>query len=1485
MQIPYFSHSLSLELRTDRLISPFWHQRRAVLLILIMLALLVIIVSTSQEADALTDHDPIHIVGDTNFTTANGVVSGSGSLGDPYIISGWNISFNNTTGLMVEQTSKYFVIENLTIMDSSTVNRYSAIKLEYVKYATIRNLSMNNSNSDSYGINVRYANNGWLNISNVTGLNYSEISTFRCKNVTLTDCYVSSYYIRDSTDAVIKNCTAFADLFDIYKSWNVTLLRCNGSNNTIGLRLYSSDSCVVESCVFTNNSDYDVGVSGWNNRLRNTTVGPRGISTSGYHDIDGTNTVNGKKIYYNKNATGLDISGDVGQVILINCSDSRIHNITLDGLYQGIYLRPSSNIRCENIKVSATRYAIYMRLGSNITLVNVTAIKLKSSHTDRSAVRIRATLNVTFQDCYVKGNNSNGIYYDYGSTNTSLKILNSTLTGGTNGLYGHMSTGTDYVIDNCTFSSSSNHGFFIYQHRSVTITNSTVYIGGKFTLGTGNATITGNTFIDCSIGLNGGYRSPFVTIDSNRFVNCSGTAILLWSTSGRVSNNTIRACSIGIAAQRDQATIENNTIDGCQIGIWTNSNNTTIRNNVITNASTTGIQISRGGYNEVSDCRISGPSTGILLSGSDNGTVGAINLDNCTIGILLEDANNNTISKCIIRDCISFGVEINGSYDNQVYHNTLNRTNFNLSSSKYNGPQAKDSAGGNQFDDGERGNLWWDYQFRYPDARVLAGGVWDTPYVLSGTGGSSDRYPIVSGVDLIPPVAVAGPDIFIDQNSTVMFNASLSRDNFGIADFEWSFSYDGEDILLTGEVTTFTFDIPGFYLVKLVVVDKFNNLANDTLNVTVRDTQPPVVLMDSNVPRDMGGWFELNGSRSWDNVGITSYLWIIDPEGSFIMKTGVVVNHTILTPGKYDVMLNVSDAAGNWAVGNLTITLLDIENPIADAGNDIEIDQGMEVTLDGTGSYDNGVIVEYHWNFDDNGEMVDLYGSHPTYRFLVPGTYTITLKVTDSADLTGFDEVVVVVLDREAPLARAGDDIEIEQGQIASFDGTDSFDNVGIVTYRWTFEHNATDVVLEGATATFTFEVPGVYTITLTVTDDNDLVDHDELTVTVHDTIAPVADAGPDIEVDMGEELTLDGRASSDNVGIVNYTWIVEAFGEEMNKTGNVTRFSISDADTYRVTLTVIDAAGNWAKDTLNIVVLDTEPPRLRAVMTERIDPGTALEMDATLSTDNVGVVGAVWIFDYDGEEVELTGMVETFTFDIQGDYTIYVRIYDAMGNEDSYYWDLEVSDIESPVAAAGEAIEPLLGTTLQLDGTRSTDNIGIVKYEWKIGIEYGSQALLGPTPTVEIDKTGLFVITLTVWDEAGNFDSDGFQVNVRPVLAPVRLGPFLDEDGKPLFDVEITMTLNGTVYTRRTNDDGNGTMDVEWYDIPGNAQVHAELDGYEPFDFEVTIDDMGIPNGEIPPMVHEEDSSETSSPHILIAIVLTSVGLVILLIVLMRRR
>lgn len=64
--------------------------------------------------------EPIYIYGNADFTCENGVVSGSGSQYDPYIIAGWRIVASEASyGINIEHTSKYFVIRNCIIEGAS----------------------------------------------------------------------------------------------------------------------------------------------------------------------------------------------------------------------------------------------------------------------------------------------------------------------------------------------------------------------------------------------------------------------------------------------------------------------------------------------------------------------------------------------------------------------------------------------------------------------------------------------------------------------------------------------------------------------------------------------------------------------------------------------------------------------------------------------------------------------------------------------------------------------------------------------------------------------------------------------------------------------------------------------------------------------------------------------------------------------------------------------------------------------------------------------------------------------------------------------------------------------------------------------------------------------------------------------------------------------------------------------------------------------
>ena len=161
---------------------------------------------------------------------------------------------------------------------------------------------------------------------------------------------------------------------------------------------------------------------------------------------------------------------------------------------------------------------------------------------------------------------------------------------------------------------------------------------------------------------------------------------------------------------------------------------------------------------------------------------------------------------------------------------------------------------------------------------------------------------------------------------------------------------------------------------------------------------------------DEGNEVTLDASGSEDSDGsIVSYLWT--EEGAEV-GTGENIVLSDLSVGTHTITLLVTDDEEATATDSVEITVNAVENlaPIADAGADQTVDEGTEVTLDGSGSEDTdgGSVVSYLWT--ENGVEVGT-GVSPVLSGLVAGSYDIELLITDNLGATATDSVTVTVND------------------------------------------------------------------------------------------------------------------------------------------------------------------------------------------------------------------------------------------------------------------------------------------------------------------------------------------------------------------------------------------------------------------------------------------------------------------------------------------
>jgi len=493
----------------------------------------------------------------------------------------------------------------------------------------------------------------------------------------------------------------------------------------------------------------------------------------------------------------------------------------------------------------------------------------------------------------------------------------------------------------------------------------------------------------------------------------------------------------------------------------------------------------------------------------------------------------------------------------------------------------------------------WDF---YDDGSILLVGqdvdyAYDTigthtcrVYVDDGMGHNVSASATIEVVADAPPVADAGEDITAPEDEPVMFDGRGSSDDVGV--INWTWTIDELSATLYGSQPEYEFLDVGTYTVTLVVRDTIDQESvPDEITVTITDaTDPTAVAEADDMDVDMGDTVTFDGSDSSDNVEVVNWTWTLVDE-VIVTLYGESVSYQFDTPGTYTVTLVVKDAMGNEGSVEIDIIVRDTEAPVAVAeASESEVDMDAMVTLDGSGSSDNyDDEMDFVWTFTD-GVAVELIGETIEYTFENAGVFEITLTVTDDEGNSDTATVTVTVLDTQSPVADASASAtEVDAGTTVTFDGTASTDNVGIDSYTWTFTYNGAPVSLDGATVSFEFDIAGAYIVTLNVTDAAGNYDIATVTITVQ---ASATDAAPTAvatvtptSATVGTSVTFSSTGSSDDIGIVNYTWTFVYEDATVTRYTASFSFTFDAAGTYDVTLTVRDGSGQTDEATVSVTI------------------------------------------------------------------------------------------------------------------------------------------------------------------------------------------------------------------------------------------------------------------------------------------------------------
>jgi uncharacterized delta-60 repeat protein len=541
--------------------------------------------------------------------------------------------------------------------------------------------------------------------------------------------------------------------------------------------------------------------------------------------------------------------------------------------------------------------------------------------------------------------------------------------------------------------------------------------------------------------------------------------------------------------------------------------------------------------------------------------------------------------------------------------------------------------------------------------------------------------------------------------------------------------------------------------------------------------------------------------------------------------------------------------------------------PTANAGGPYTVLEGGTVVLDGSQSSDPNQpanTLTYQWDLNGDGifgetgaaaTRGDETGINPTFSAVGldgPGTYTVSLRVTDNAGLSSTANATITIANVPPTPAIVGAPATSLEGTAinltASAIDPSPADMAAGFTYAWSVTKDG-NAFASGAGTNFSFtpDDNGTYVVSLSATDKDGGVGTASSVITVSNVAPTPTILGLPASSPEGTVINLSASATDpstvDSAAGFTYAWSVTKDGNAFTSgVGANFAFTPDDNGTYVVSLSATDKDGGVGTTSGAVLGTNVAPTPTIAGLPASSFEGTAITLTASATdpspVDTAAGFSYSWSVTKNGSAFASgTGANFTFTPDDNGTYAVSLTATDKDGGSGTASQNLTVSNVAPTAGISGpSSASTNQSCTFTLTASDPSPVDQAAGFTFTINWGDGSTQTVAGASGVQVSHTfqnpATYLVQVTATDKDG-----GVSAAASQTITIQQSGVF---DGNTL--TIYGTSGNDTILFRRSGDDGvrvilngstlgtfNNVREIIAYGQEGNDLIWVDEDLHIP--------------------------------------------------------